>query len=93
VSTATLRDIVQVVDDRILTFDPDEKDRAKAFMERGFMPPGTKRYKDKRFMFDKVLNHEARQEDVYQATSQPLLKGLLDGYNATVFAYGVSPSC
>ena len=43
-------------------------------------------------MFDKVLNHEARQEDVYQATSQPLLKGLLDGYNATVFAYGVSPS-
>jgi kinesin family protein 18/19 len=90
VSTATLRDIVQVVDDRILTFDPDEKDRAKAFMERGFMPPGTKRYKDKRFMFDRVFNHEARQEDVYQATSQPLLKGLFDGYNATVFAYGVS---
>jgi kinesin family protein 18/19 len=88
-STATLRDIVQIVDDRILTFDPDEKDRAKAFMERGFLPPGTKRYKDKRFMFDKVFNHEARQEDVYQATSQPLLKGLFDGYNATVFAYGV----
>jgi kinesin family protein 18/19 len=55
------------------------------------MPPGTKRYKDKRFMFDKVFNHEARQDDVYQATSQPLLKGLFDGYNATVFAYGVSP--
>ena len=89
-STATLRDIVQIVDDRILTFDPDEKDRAKAFMERGFLPPGTKRYKDKRFMFDKVFNHEARQDDVYQATSQPLLKGLFDGYNATVFAYGVS---
>lgn len=88
-STATLRDIVQVIDDRILTFDPDEKDRTRAFMERGFLPPGTKRYKDKRFMFDKVFSHEARQDDVYQATSQPLLKGVLDGYNATVFAYGV----
>jgi kinesin family protein 18/19 len=79
------------VDDRILTFDPDEKDRARAFVERGFMPPGTKRYKDKRFMFDRVFNHEARQQDVYEATSQPLLKGVFDGYNATVFAYGVSP--
>ncbi|TFK43214.1 kinesin-like protein [Crucibulum laeve] len=90
VNTSTLRDIVQIVDDRILTFDPDEKDRAKAFMERGFMPPGTKRYKDKRFMFDRVFGHEARQQDVYEATSQPLLKGLLDGYNATVFAYGAT---
>jgi hypothetical protein len=89
VNTATLRDIVQIVDDRILTFDPDEKDRAKAFMERGFLPPGTKRYKDKRFMFDRVFGHNARQGDVYEATTQPLLKGLLDGYNATVFAYGV----
>ncbi|KDR83404.1 hypothetical protein GALMADRAFT_1337928 [Galerina marginata CBS 339.88] len=90
VNTATLRDIVQIVDDRILTFDPDEKDRAKAFMERGFMPPGTKRYKDRRFMFDRVFGHEARQQDVYEATTQPLLKGLLDGFNATVFAYGAT---
>ena len=56
------------------------------------MPPGTKRYKDRRFMFDRVFGHEARQEDVFEATSQPLLKGLLDGYNATIFAYGVSLS-
>lgn len=91
VHTAPLRDIVQIVDDRIITFDPDEKDRSRAFVDRGFMPPGTKRYKDKRFMFDKVFNHEARQQDVFESTSQPLLKGLFDGYNATVFAYGVSP--
>ncbi|KAF7353023.1 Kinesin-like protein 6 [Mycena venus] len=89
-STSCLRDVVQIVDDRILTFDPDEKDRSKAFMERGFMPPGTKRYKDKRFMFDRVFDNEARQQDVYEATAQPLLQGLLDGYNATVFAYGAT---
>ncbi len=84
-----LREVVKIVDDRILMFDPDEKDRARAFMERGFMPPGTKRYKDKRFMFDRVFDGEARQIDVYEATARPLLDGFLDGYNATVFAYGV----
>ncbi|TFK74429.1 kinesin-like protein [Pluteus cervinus] len=90
VSTGCLRDIVQVVDDRILTFDPDEKDKAKSFVERGFLPPGTKRYKDKRFMFDRVFDHGASQQGVYEATAQPLLKGLLEGYNATVFAYGAT---
>jgi kinesin family protein 18/19 len=40
-------------------------------------------------MFDKVFDGEARQEEVYGATAKPLLNGLLDGYNATVFAYGV----
>ncbi|KAI6097440.1 P-loop containing nucleoside triphosphate hydrolase protein [Pisolithus croceorrhizus] len=80
-ATAPLREIVQIIDDRILTFDPVDPDRSRAFMERGFAPPGTKRYKDKRFMFDR---------EVYAATAKPLLNGLLDGYNATVFAYGAT---
>lgn len=86
---SAVRDIVQVVDDRILTFDPAETDRAKAFVERGFVPPGTKRYKDKRFMFDRVFRHESSQQEVFDGTARPLLNNLLDGYNATVFAYGV----
>ncbi|KAG6334382.1 hypothetical protein ID866_4703 [Astraeus odoratus] len=89
-STAPLREIVQIIDDRILTFDPVEQDKARAFMERGFVPPGTKRYKDKRFMFDRVFNSEARQDEVYSTTAKPLLNRLLDGYNATVFAYGAT---
>lgn len=89
-SMSSVRDIVQVVDDRILTFDPAEPDQAKAFVERGFTPPGTKRYKDKRFMFDRVFRQDTTQQDVYDATARPLLKNLLDGYNATAFAYGVS---
>ncbi|KAF7301503.1 Kinesin-like protein 6 [Mycena indigotica] len=89
-NTSSLREVVQIIDDRILTFDPAETDPSKAFLERGFLPPGTKRYKDKRFMFDRVFNDEAQQQDVYQATAQPLLQGVLDGYNATVFAYGAT---
>lgn len=87
--TSCLREVVKVIDDRVLVFDPEEKDKARAFVERGFLPPGTKRYKDKRFMFDRVFNSDSRQTDVYEGTAMPLLDGLLDGYNATVFAYGV----
>ncbi|KAI0053046.1 kinesin-domain-containing protein [Auriscalpium vulgare] len=90
VSTSAVRNVVQIVDDRILTFDPAETDQAKAFVERGFMPPGTKRYKDKRFMFDKVLGDDASQQHVYDVTARPLLQNLLDGYNATAFAYGAT---
>ncbi|CAL1700561.1 unnamed protein product [Somion occarium] len=85
-----IRDIVQIVDDRVLTFDPDEKDPSKAFVERGFLPPGTKRYKDRRFIFDRVFNKDATQQDVYANTAKPLLRNLLDGFNATIFAYGAT---
>lgn len=54
------------------------------------MPPGSKRYKDKRFIFDRVLDHDSTQQGVYESTSKPLLQNVLDGFNATVFAYGVS---
>jgi kinesin family member 18/19 len=89
---SSVREVVQIIDDRILTFDPAEPDQAKAFVERGFLPPGTKRYKDRRFMFDRVFRPDASQREVYDATSCPLLQRLLDGFNTTVFAYGVSLS-
>ncbi|KAK7695426.1 hypothetical protein QCA50_000062 [Cerrena zonata] len=85
-----IRDIVQIVDDRVLTFDPAEKDASRAFVERGFLPPGTKRYKDRRFIFDRVFRHDSCQRDVYENTAKPLLRNLLDGYNATIFAYGAT---
>ena len=84
-----LREIVRIIDDRVLCFDPAETDGTKAFVERGFLPPGSKRYKDKRFIFDRVFDRDATQQDVYEGTSKPLLTNVLDGFNATVFAYGV----
>ncbi|KAH8982384.1 kinesin-domain-containing protein [Lactarius akahatsu] len=89
-SYSSVREIVQIVDDRILTFDPAEPDQAKAFAERGFIPPGTKRYKDRRFMFDRVFRPDSSQQEVYDATARPLLQRLLDGFNTTVFAYGAT---
>lgn len=89
-SQSNLRHIVQVIDDRVLTFDPEEHDASRAFVERGFLPPGSKRYKDRRFIFDRVFRHDTCQQDVYEGTAKPLLSNVLDGYNATIFAYGVS---
>lgn len=43
-----------------------------------------------RFGFDKIFDEDATQEEVYQATSQKLLDNVLDGFNATVFAYGAT---
>lgn len=44
-------------------------------------------------MFDQVFGMGAEQEEVFAKTAKPLLPGVLDGYNATVFAYGVGFCC
>lgn len=89
----SLRPVVQVMDDHVLIFDPKDPDVSRAFEQRGFLPPGAKRYKDQRYTFDRVFDEHARQIDVFENTTKPLLDGLLNGFNATVFAYGVSLAC
>lgn len=49
-----------------------------------------KRVKDQTFGFDRIFDDSAQQADVYEATTKPLLDNVLDGYNATVFAYGAT---
>ncbi|KAF8339199.1 P-loop containing nucleoside triphosphate hydrolase protein [Cantharellus anzutake] len=89
-TSRSLRPIVQVMDDKVLIFDPKDPDVRRSFETRGFAPPGTKRYKDQRYTFDRVFDMDARQTDVFENTTKPLLDGLLDGFNATVFAYGAT---
>lgn len=91
-SSKALRPIIQVMDEKILVFDPKDLDASRAFEQKGFAPPGTKRYKDQRYTFDRVFDETVQQVDVFENTTKPLLDGLLDGFNATVFAYGVSTS-
>ncbi|KAH7105682.1 kinesin-domain-containing protein [Auriculariales sp. MPI-PUGE-AT-0066] len=45
---------------------------------------------NRRFIFDRVFDASAHQVDVFEATALPLLNGILDGFNATVFAYGAT---
>lgn len=48
------------------------------------------RSKEKQFAFDIVLDSTADQVEVYVKSTAFLVEGVLNGYNATVFAYGAT---
>jgi len=54
------------------------------------MPTTAKKVKDQVFAFDRIFDDKANQTDVYEGTTKNLLDSVLDGYNATVFAYGAT---
>jgi kinesin family member 18/19 len=51
------------------------------------------RSRERKYIFDVVSDARAGQEDVYAATAKTLLSSVLEGYNATVFAYGATGTC
>ncbi|ORX36676.1 P-loop containing nucleoside triphosphate hydrolase protein [Kockovaella imperatae] len=84
-TSGSLREVVEVMDHRQLDFDKPEPGSET---RRG--QPGAKRYKNRRYIFDHVFQRNATQEAVFEKTAKPLLSGVLDGFNATVFAYGAT---
>lgn len=46
--------------------------------------------KEKQYAFDFVFDENTEQRTVFDKTTQILVDGVLDGYNATVFAYGAT---
>ncbi|WYZ44649.1 hypothetical protein EsH8_VII_001085 [Colletotrichum jinshuiense] len=83
-----IRPVIKVVDDRCLVFDPPEDNPVHRF-GRSVVPNG-KKVKDQTFMFDRIFDENATQNDVYEGTTKQILDSVLDGYNATVFAYGAT---
>ncbi|KAJ4299721.1 tubulin-dependent ATPase kip3 [Kalmusia sp. IMI 367209] len=83
-----LRPVIKVMDEKCLVFDPPEDNPVQRF-SRSVLPQG-KRVKDQTFAFDRVFDENTSQGDVYESTTKPLLDSVLDGYNATVFAYGAT---
>jgi len=69
-------------------FDPPEESHVQK-LSRSIFPSG-KRTKDQTFGFDKVFDENVTQSEVYEATTRNLLDSVMDGYNATVFAYGAT---
>ncbi|KAL1869458.1 hypothetical protein VTK73DRAFT_3073 [Phialemonium thermophilum] len=84
-----IRPVIKVVDDRCLVFDPPEDNPVQKF-SRSVVPSSGKRVKDQVFAFDRIFDENATQTDVYEGTTKNLLDSVLDGYNATVFAYGAT---
>ncbi|CAK9439168.1 uncharacterized protein LODBEIA_P33920 [Lodderomyces beijingensis] len=90
-ATVGIRKVIDVVDDRMLIFDPPETNPI-AKMQRNAFPNSFKgsRIREHKFVFDRVFNEDATQNEVYLSTTRPLLDSVLDGYNATIFAYGAT---
>lgn len=81
-----IRPIINVVDDKMLVFDPPEGNPVAQVHRRVF----GLRMREYRFVFDELFDGGALQQEVFERTAAPLLDGVLDGYNATVFAYGAT---
>ncbi|USP76240.1 hypothetical protein yc1106_03514 [Curvularia clavata] len=84
-----IRPVIKVMDEKCLIFDPPEDSAIHRFGRSTTGPQG-KRAKDQTFAFDRVFDDTTSQSDVYEATTKPLLDSVLEGYNATVFAYGAT---
>ncbi|KAJ3102762.1 kinesin-like protein Klp5 [Phlyctochytrium planicorne] len=97
----SLRRIAAVLDERVLIFglrselnprlifaaDPLDKEQAAA--QKRYQH-GARRNKEVKYAFDKVFGEGSTQQEVFEGTTKPLIDDVLDGYNATVFAYGAT---
>ncbi|KAJ3496666.1 hypothetical protein NLG97_g2492 [Lecanicillium saksenae] len=83
-----IRNVIKVMDERCLVFDPPEDSPVHKFSRS--VIPASKKVKDQIFAFDRVFDENTTQSDVYEGTTKNLLDSVLDGYNATVFAYGAT---
>lgn len=77
------RPIVKVLNNNVVVIlDPSKIDDQNKDILRA------NRTREKRYAFDHVFDPDCPQQHVYQNTTRFLIHGVLDGYNATVFAYG-----
>lgn len=86
------RAIIEVVDDKMLIFDP--KEQATPFFFHNVAQKGRdmlkKQNKQLQFIFDRIFDSTSTNIDVFEGSTKNLISGLLDGYNCSVFAYGAT---
>ncbi|NXP04567.1 KI18B protein, partial [Thinocorus orbignyianus] len=80
--------LLRVLDQHILVFNPEETNGPSGSLLpiRGPKHQG----KDLKFVFDRVFDEKATQEEVFQCTTREVLDSVLNGYNCSVFAYGAT---
>ncbi|XP_069553795.1 kinesin-like protein KIF18A [Brachyistius frenatus] len=84
------RNVVQVVDNHMLIFDPREEDicfRSQRVRNRNI---NKRANKDLKFVFDRVFDENSTQDDIFENTTKGVLDGVMNGFNCTVFAYGAT---
>lgn len=86
------RTVVEVVDDKMLIFDP--KEHETPFFFHNVAQKGRdmlkKQNKQLQFIFDRIFSSTATNTNVFEGSTKSLITSLLDGYNCSVFAYGAT---
>lgn len=78
-------EIVEILDNKVvILLDPTSD---APVPEEAFR---VNRSKEKQYAFDFVFDKTATQQEVYERTTGFLLEGVINGFNATVFAYGAT---
>ena len=74
------KETVQIIDKKVIKMkDPN-----------GFLNPNNIRSKEQILEFDYAFNNKDNQETIFNCTTKPLIEGIINGYNAAVFAYGAT---
>uniref|UniRef100_A0A3B4BIS3 Kinesin-like protein n=1 Tax=Periophthalmus magnuspinnatus TaxID=409849 RepID=A0A3B4BIS3_9GOBI len=85
------RNVVQVVDNHMLIFDPKQPDVSCFGSQRVRNRDVNKRpNKDLKFVFDHVFGENSTQVDIFENTTKAIIDGVMNGFNCTVFAYGAT---
>ena len=98
------RTITKTVDDKcMVVMDPDDPSSGTegipgrhvvkgVHSQKKHVVAGGVRKRERRYVFDGAFDGETNNEQVYLGTAGPLVRGVLRGVNATVFAYGATGS-
>jgi len=77
-------DIVRIMDQKVvILMDPADILNEKAHL-------GRNRTKEKHYAFDYAYDKETGQNEIFNKSTKFLIDGIINGYNATVFAYGAT---
>lgn len=89
----SFRNVVQVVDNHMLIFDPRQQDlscfgsQPQRVRNRDISKRANK---DLKFVFDHVFGENSTQMDIFENTTKGVIEGVMNGFNCTVFAYGAT---
>ncbi|KAK3923397.1 Kinesin-like protein KIF18A [Frankliniella fusca] len=86
------RVIVDVVDEKMIVFDPKREE--ESFFFRGTIQKGRdmlkKQNKNMQYLFDRVFGPEADNGNVFEGSTKSIINSVLDGFNCSVFVYGAT---
>lgn len=77
------RSIVKVQDGKVVVLEDPQTTAADDYLRLN-------KSKERRYAFDVAFDESTGQKEVFEHTTKVLIPGLINGFNATVFAYGAT---